>query len=611
MRVGEDGHVDASPADALLDGLDPEQRAVARAVHGPLVVIAGAGTGKTRAVTHRIAYGVSTGVFEPDGVLAVTFTTRAAAEMRARLASLGVTRAAIRTFHSAALSQVRYLWPRVYGRSFPDVVDSPDAIVAGLADASGIAAPARDLATEITWAKVSNVPPDRYVERAGAVGRRVAGARPEDVARLYRAYVDALEASDRVDLDDVLLAAVGVLTTQPGAARVVRQRYRWFTVDEFQDVSPLQMRLLECWLGDRDDLCVVGDPRQSIYGFAGARPDLLVGMERRFPRAERLELTFNYRSTPQVLAVGAAVLGRDSAVDSDVAPLRPTRPDGADVVLVEADDQVAEATEIARRVASLLSQGLPEREVAVLSRTQAQVRVLARALARAGVAVAAPGATAFYDRPEVRQAMALLSAAARQRSARPVSDDASSGEDAMSLGATVRAVLGDAGWVADPPPGERLGPRWQAWATLVGVADDLEHGAADAGQPPPGLEELMAELREQQSTGRQPRGVGVTVATLHATKGQQWAAVLIAGAYDGGVPIRSALGRWAPADAEAEERRLLYVGVTRAKDHLVITWPRRVTADGPGRPPSRFVAGLVAGRPAGVEIHLRSGPAAL
>ena len=608
--MGEYVGVTASPADALLDGLDPEQRAVARAVHGPVVVVAGAGTGKTRAVTHRIAYGVATGAFEPDGVLAVTFTTRAAAEMRARLAALGVTGAVIRTFHSAALSQVRYLWPRVYGRPFPEVVDASDTIVAGLADASGVSASARDVATEIAWAKVSNVPPDRYVERAKAAGRRVAGARPQDVARLYRAYVDALESSDRVDLEDVLLAAAGVLTTQPGAARLVRQRYRWFTVDEFQDVSPLQMRLLECWLGDRDDLCVVGDPRQSIYGFAGARPDLLASLPRRFPRAEMLELTRNYRSTPQVLSVGAAVLAPDGTPGPDVAPLRATRPDGADVLLLEAEDQAAEARDVARRVAGLLADGLPEGEVAVLARTQAHVRLLAQALGRHGVPVAAGGATAFYERPEVRQALALLSAAARRSSVRPTPEDEAE-DGPVTLGASVREVFSDAGWVADPRPGDRVDPRWQAWATLVGLADDLERDAADAGQPSPGLGTLMAEVREQQRTGRQPRGTGVTVATLHATKGQQWTAVFIAGAYDGGVPIRSALGSSAPADAQAEERRLLYVGVTRAKDHLVITWPRRASADGPWRRPSRFVAGLLDARPSGVDIHLRSGPAAL
>ena len=596
-----------SPGDALLEGLDPQQREVARTVHGPLVVVAGAGTGKTRAVTHRIAYGVATGVFEPGGVLAVTFTTRAAAEMRARLSTLGVIGVVTRTFHSAALSQVRYLWPRVYGRAFPDVVEAPDVLLARLADSAGVSASTRDLAAEISWAKVSNVPADRYVERAGQVGRRVIGARPQDVARLYTAYVDALEAADRVDLEDVLLAAVGLLTTQPAAARVVRQRYRWFTVDEFQDVSPLQMRLLECWLGDRDDVCVVGDPRQSIYGFAGANPALLTQFQRRFPRAERLDLTVNYRSTPQVLAVAEAVLGPDGAPGPDAGPLRPVRPDGAAVALVETDDQAAEATHVVRRVTHLVGAGWAERDIAVLTRTQAQARILSQALARHGLPVSAPGATPFYERPEVRHGMALLSAAAR----RPPDPSWAAGRPGSgrppSLGATVRDVFGDAGWVAEPGAAEPVDPRWQAWATLAGVADDLERRVADAGGTI-GLPELVAELRAEQSAGRQPPGTGVTVATLHATKGQQWAAVVIAGVFDGGLPIRSSLVGAAAPDAVAEERRLLYVGVTRARDVLVITWPRRSSVDGPVRSPSRFLVDLLADPPAGVEIHLRSEP---
>jgi len=596
-----------SPGDALLEGLDPQQREVARTVHGPLVVVAGAGTGKTRAVTHRIAYGVATGVFEPGGVLAVTFTTRAAAEMRARLSTLGVIGVVTRTFHSAALSQVRYLWPRVYGRAFPDVVEAPDALLARLADSAGVSASTRDLAAEISWAKVSNVPADRYVERAGQVGRRVIGARPQDVARLYTAYVDALEAADRVDLEDVLLAAVGLLTTQPAAARVVRQRYRWFTVDEFQDVSPLQMRLLECWLGDRDDVCVVGDPRQSIYGFAGANPALLTQFQRRFPRAERLDLTVNYRSTPQVLAVAEAVLGPDGAPGPDAGPLRPVRPDGAAVALVETDDQAAEATHVVRRVTHLVGAGWAERDIAVLTRTQAQARILSQALARHGLPVSAPGATPFYERPEVRHGMALLSAAAR----RPPDPSWAAGRPGSgrppSLGATVRDVFADAGWVAEPGAAEPVDPRWQAWATLAGVADDLERRVADAGGTI-GLPELVAELRAEQSAGRQPPGTGVTVATLHATKGQQWAAVVIAGVFDGGLPIRSSLVGAAAPDAVAEERRLLYVGVTRARDVLVITWPRRSSVDGPVRSPSRFLVDLLADPPAGVEIHLRSEP---
>ena len=598
-------------AEALLDGLDPQQRAVAEAVHGPVVVVAGAGTGKTRALTRRIAYGVAVGAYDASGVLAVTFTTRAATEMRQRLAALRVAGVATRTFHSAALAQVRYLWPRVYGRSFPEVHPNPTGLLADLATQADVPATPRDLATEISWAKVTNVAPDRYIERASAAQRRVAGVEAAQVARLYSAYVDALAAVDQVDLEDVLLAAVGTLSTQPGAARVVRQKYRWFTVDEFQDVSPLQLRLLECWLGVRDDVCVVGDPRQSIYAFAGARSSLLTTMHTRFPRATRLHLTRNYRSTPQVLEVASAVLGRtvlqEAVPHTDGPPpvgdpavvalpeLRSTRPDGRRVRLVEAEDQAGEAHEVVRLVSQLLADGLAPHAVAVLTRTQAQAAALSRALAARSIPVSTPGATVFYARPEVAQAMALLSAAARREQRDSVAQ--------QPLGGVVRAVLGDAGWSEDVPGAQQTSSRWQAWAAIVGVADHLQASASGSVR----LADLVAELRAQERGGREPPGTGVVVETLHATKGQQWPAVVIAGAHDGGLPLWTAVGRHAPWWAEAEERRLLYVGITRARDHLAITWSRHPTPGAPRRRPSRFLTGLLADPPSSVEILLRPG----
>ena len=600
----------APDAEALLDGLDPQQRAVAEAVHGPVVVVAGAGTGKTRALTRRIAYGVAVGAYEASGVLAVTFTTRAATEMRQRLAALSVAGVATRTFHSAALAQVRYLWPRVYGRSFPPVHPDPTGLLADLAARSDVAVSTRDLATEISWAKVTNVAPDRYVERASAAQRRVVGVDSAQVARLYAAYVDALAASDQVDLEDVLLAAVGTLSTQPAAARVVRQRYRWFTVDEFQDVSPLQLRLLECWLGDRDDVCVVGDPRQSIYAFAGARSSLLTTMHTRFPGATQLHLTRNYRSTPQVLDVASAVLGDTSLHDAvpgvDQPPaqvadtpalglpeLRATRPDGHPVQLVEAEDQAGEAREVVRLVTELLAGGLAHHAVAVLTRTQAQATALSRALTTRSIPVSMPGATAFYARPEVAQAMALVSAAARREERTSAAH--------RPLGEAVRDTLGDAGWIEEAPSAQQTSSRWQAWAAIVGVADRLEASAPGSAR----LADLLTELRAQERAGREPPGTGVVVETVHATKGQQWPAVVIAGAHDGGLPLWTAVGRRAPWWAEAEERRLLYVGITRARDHLAITWSRHPTPGAPRRRPSRFLAGLLAAPPSSVEIRLR------
>lgn len=605
QRPGQGPH---PPDDDLLADLDTEQRDVVEAVHGPVLVVAGAGTGKTRAVTRRIAYGVRAGAYDPSRTLAVTFTTRAAAEMRARLARLGVTGVATRTFHSAALSQVRHLWPRLYGRAFPDVLDNPEPLLGDLAAAAGLGASARDLATEITWAKVSNVPAHEYVERAALAGRRISGASAGEVARLYTAYVDALAATDRVDLEDVLLAAVGVLSTQPAAARVVRQRYRWFTVDEFQDVSPLQMRLLECWLGDRDDVCVVGDPRQTIYSFAGAMPTLLDAFVERFPDAARLELTRNYRSTPQVLDVASAVIAWTPvpAVATSIG-LRPTRPDGARVLLCEAPDQATEADEAAQAVRERIDAGVAQRDIAVLTRTRAHVGLLTRALHAHGVSVAARGATPFYERPDVRQAVALLSAAARragQLHSGP--DEQPAATPRGFLTSTVREVLVEAGWSPERPRRSSELSRWENWATVVDVADELARTAAVAGQVEPSLTELVDHLHEQARSGAQPRGTGVTVETLHATKGQQWSAVLVVGAHDGGIPNRAALGRTSAPEAIAEEQRLLYVGLTRAADYLRVSWARRADQTSSARAPSRFLAGLLADPPPSVDIHLRS-----
>lgn len=604
-----------SPEDVLGD-LDSEQRAVATSLTGPVVVVAGAGTGKTRALTRRIAYGVATQAYDPAGVMAVTFTTRAAGEMRTRLAQLGVGGVAARTFHSAALSQVRYLWPRVYGRAFPDVLDSPDAVLADLAGAAGLGASVRDLATEIGWAKVSNVAPHEYRDQAEEQSRAVSGASPTQVARLYASYVDALAAADRVDLEDVLLAAVGLITTQPAAARVVRQRYRWFSVDEFQDVSALQMRLLECWVGERDDVCVVGDPLQSIYSFAGARPQMLAQFTQRFPGATRLELTHNYRSTPQIVSTAQAVAAQGRPQPSGPRqPLRPTRPAGERVQLREAADQHDEADAVARAVRALVGQGTAERDVAVLSRTRAQVGLLMRALHSQHVPVAVGGATAFYERPEVRQVVALLSAAAR-RDAQATSPagmpaDPGDGDDEAlvpSLTATAREVMVEAGWVPRRPSSPREAAPWESWAAVLGVAADIESTAAAAGDRPPTLTDLVEDLREQARAGMQPRGTGVTVATLHATKGQQFSAVFVVGAHDGGIPNRAALGRMAPPDAVAEEQRLLYVGLTRATDRLCVSWSRRAGSDTPVRPASRFLTGILTGRPDFADIQLHGEP---
>ncbi|MGH3499868.1 MAG: ATP-dependent helicase, partial [Nocardioidaceae bacterium] len=291
-------------ADRLLEGLDPEQREVATALDGAVRVLAGAGTGKTRAITHRVAYAVATGAAQPTEVLAVTFTTRAAGELRTRLAGLGAPGVQARTFHSAALRQARYFWPQVYGGDLPEVISSKLGLLAEAVRRSQLKASQadlRDLAGEVEWAKVSNVRPDDYARLAPRARSPLDGYDAATVATVYDAYEEVKRGRGRIDMEDLLLCAAAVLSEDERVAAQVRQQYQWFVVDEFQDVSPIQTALLDLWLGDRDQLCVVGDPAQTIYSFAGASASHLLDFRTRFPAATSVTLMRNYRSTPEVI----------------------------------------------------------------------------------------------------------------------------------------------------------------------------------------------------------------------------------------------------------------------------------------------------------------------
>ena len=310
--------------DDLLAALDPEQRQVAEALRGPVRVLAGAGTGKTRAITHRMAYGVATGVYAPTEVLAVTFTTRAAGEMRTRLRHLGAGGVQARTFHSAALRQLRYFWPRKHGVDLPALTESKIGMIAGAARRLRVEsdqALLRDLAAEIEWAKVSNVGPDTYAAVAPGRGRSVSGQTHETVARVFEGYEQVKRDQGRMDMEDVLLLTAGLLAEDERVAAQVRGQYKWFVVDEFQDVSPIQSALLDLWLGGRHELCVVGDPAQTIYSFAGANARYLHDFAGKHPGAVSLELVRNYRSTPEVVTAANALL--DGTTEQGRRPARP------------------------------------------------------------------------------------------------------------------------------------------------------------------------------------------------------------------------------------------------------------------------------------------------
>ncbi|MEE1666493.1 ATP-dependent DNA helicase UvrD2 [Streptomyces sp. NPDC003631] len=569
-------------ADAVLDGLDPEQREVATALRGPVCVLAGAGTGKTRAITHRIAYGVRSGVLQPSSVLAVTFTNRAAGEMRGRLRQLGATGVQARTFHSAALRQLQYFWPKAVGGGIPKIIDRKIQIVADAAAACRIRLDRnelRDAAAEIEWAKVTQTVPADYAAAAVKSGRDVPRD-PAEIAQLYAAYEDLKRDRAVIDFEDVLLLTVGILQDRHDIADEVRAQYQHFVVDEYQDVSPLQQRLLELWLGDRDSLCVVGDASQTIYSFTGATPDHLLDFRTRHPGATVVKLVRDYRSSPQVvhLANGLLAQARGRAADHRLE-LISQRAAGPDPLYTEYADEPAEAEGAARRIRDLLATGVPPAEIAILFRTNSQSETYEQALADAGIPYQLRGAERFFDRPEVRKAGIALRGAARFGTNDTLLDDA------VDLPSQVRAVLSGEGWTPTPPAGSgAVRERWESLAALVNLAQDF--AAAKAGAT---LADLVAELDERAGAQHAPTVQGVTLASLHSAKGLEWDAVFVVGVAEGMMPIT-----YARTDEQVEEeRRLLYVGVTRAREHLHLSWALSRSPGGrPNRRPSRFLDGL-------------------
>jgi DNA helicase-2/ATP-dependent DNA helicase PcrA len=571
--------MNASPtADAVLAALDPEQRLVASSPTGAMCVLAGAGTGKTRAITSRIAYAVHSGVYQPQQVLAVTFTARAAGEMRSRLRGLGAAGVPARTFHAAALRQLHYFWPRAIGGAAPEVLPHKARAVAEAAtrlrlqlDRVGI----RDLAAEVEWAKVSMLTPDTYAAAARLAGRDPAGLDPTAMARVLQTYEEVKAELGVIDFEDVLLITVGILAERGDIAAAVRAQYRYFVVDEYQDVNAVQQRLLELWLGGREDICVVGDAAQTIYSFTGASPRHLLDFPRRHPGAQVVRLVRNYRSTPQIVGLANVVVRPKGRQLPDVVQLQAQGSPGPVPTLTAHPDEVAEAASVAQGAKAMLGAGVPASEIAVLFRTNAQSAAFESALSEAGVPYLVRGGERFFARREVRDAVLLIRGAAR-------ADDG-----AKPLGEATRDVVAGAGWSEQPPTsGGAMRERWESLQALVALAD-----AFAVTSPAARLPDLLRELDERAASQHAPTVQGVTLASLHAAKGMEWDVVFLAGCSDGYLPITMAEG----AEAIEEERRLLYVGLTRARRELRLSWAGARTPGGRAtRRPSRFLDGAAA-----------------
>lgn len=565
---------------ALLADLDPEQREVARAVRGPVCVLAGAGTGKTRAITYRIGYAVRAGVVAAERVFAVTFTVRAAGELRARLhrlagAGLGTEAVTVSTFHAAALRQLGYLWPHVVGGRPPRLLGSKMALAAEAARTLRLRATRAalaDVVAEIEWAKVTQVRPAGYPHAAAAAGR-ILPLPAADLAALYDTYERLRRERHLVDFESALELTAAILADSRWAAGQVRDRYRHFVVDEYQDVNPLQKMLLDQWLGGRDDLCVVGDPLQTVYSFAGATHRYLTSFRSEFPHAAVVRLCRDYRSTPQVVTLAHRFAGPD-------ASLVAARPAGPQPVLTEYVDEEAEAAGVAAAVRELIDGGHPAREIAVLVRSNGQAERFEHALHAVGVPYQVRGADRFYDRPEVRQAIMLLRGALRA-----VSD-----EQTRPLPEQVAGVLSGLGFAGSVPaqgtarPAAARGAAHQRWESLTAIASLAEDMYAVV--PAVTLAGFVAELGRREALGQVPAADAVTLSSIHAAKGLEWDAVVVPGLVEGNVPVAYAH----TPDAVAEERRLLYVAVTRARSRVLLSWAAAREAGGPvRRRPSRFL----------------------
>ncbi|WP_353987604.1 ATP-dependent helicase [Ruicaihuangia caeni] len=560
-------------ADDVLRGLDDEQRLAARALLGPVCVLAGAGTGKTRAITHRIAYGVASGVYSPSRVMALTFTNRAAGELRSRLRALGATGVAARTFHSGALAQLNYFWPQFIGGSMPRIIDSKARLLAHAADSVNIridTAALRDIAGEIEWRKVRRMPMADY---EGVLASRPVSAHlaTQTVLDLHLAYERLKDERRLMDFEDVLLVTSGLLESEPRALAHVHEQYRFFVVDEYQDVSPLQHDLLQLWLGDRDDVCVVGDASQTIYSFAGASSDYLLGFGSRYPDATIVKLERNYRSTPAIIeAANRLMRGRPGALELHPAEraAQAASSGSSDLEIDEFRNDHAEAHAIAARITALIEAGERADAIAVLMRTNAQSAVIESALAAAGISVRTHGSTRFFDLPEVKRAVLELRGYALSRPAGP-------------LFKHVSDVLRPLGWSQHPPeePGAAR-DRWEALNAIMGLADDAPEGTT--------LDDFVADLLERQAAQHEPGLAAVTLATLHSAKGLEWDHVYLVGAAEGLLPISHARDE----RGVEEERRLFYVGVTRARRSLRISWARDGQHRSGSRSPSRFLQDL-------------------
>jgi len=537
-------------ADALLNGLDPTQLDAVTSTDNPLAILAGAGSGKTRVLTRRIAHRVATGDIDPQRTLSVTFTRKAASELRTRLRALGLRDGITTgTFHSLAYAQLHERWAEK-GMRPPDMLDRKFAMIAKLLGRRANTSMITDTLHELEWITARNLPLERYAREIDRLDRKP----PLPVADLIQTakrYAEEKRRQRVIDFDDLLSLAIRDIESDDDYAAVVRWRHRHVFVDEFQDVNPLQFRLLKAWIGPEPDLCAVGDPNQAIYGWNGADSWYLRKFTQHFPNAGVIKLGHNYRSTPEIVAAGHSVLPKpDRAEDPPVTD----RPSGIEPAITVCEDDASEAITVARAVRDHAGPGISWSQQAVLVRTNAQVTLIASAFERAQIPHRVRGRSSLIDQPEIKALLRLLR---------------DSQGELSSVIPDLRAAIGETAAEEEGAETAAEGERQRNREAVLQLV--VDHASSF---PTANGHDFANWLRA--SAAREGLDVGanaVDVLTFHAAKGLEWDIVHLAGIESGYVPIAQANG---PA-ALSEERRLLHVGLTRARDKVLITWAGKRT----------------------------------
>ena len=545
---------------ALIESLDENQRKVALALVGPVRVLAGAGSGKTRAITHRIAYGVETGVYSAEKVLALSFTVKAAGEMRSRLSELGVEGVACRTFHSAAMRQLAHFWPDLIGGDLPKVLHSKAATLKRAAAQLNIRATdelLRGIAAEIEWRKVRLLSMEDY--EAALPNRPLPGGLSVDsTLALVQKYEDLKDDQRNLDFEDTLIATLGMLNSEKWVADRVHEQFRFFVIDEYQDVSPVQRALLDAWRGSHSEVCVVGDPNQTVFGFAGASDEHLVRFESEFPGATTVELDRNDRSTPEIVRLA------NSTVPNSPLELVSMRESGPMPGVIGSATDEDEARAIGKAIRAAIESGTDPADIAVLYRINVQSLVLEQILGEMSIPFRVRGGR-FFDEPVVMQALVLVRG-------RLQTDPAASARDTMAL--ILRENLG---WLSKPPANPVDRHAWNIMSALAQIAENLPETAT--------VIDLAADLKHRTDNEMEPAVSAVTLSTTHNAKGLEWDTVFVIGMSEGLFPLSYSMGD----GPMQEERRLAYVAFTRAGRSLTLSWAERQKTSGPVRTRSRFI----------------------